>query len=162
MKSIILSISIIFICNISFAQIQTHIKPPDQENTPVEKVPTEEEPNFTLVECMPHWQGCENTKDEEDRSRCTFSNIQQYLAKNIIYPNSAKNNNITGIVYVTFVLDTKGMVKDARVLRGVSPELDEEALRVISSMPQWIPGTQKGKTVKVQYNIPIKFSLSSK
>ncbi len=159
MKKILLIAIFIYVAQSSFAQIQTQIKPPDQENTPVEKVPTEEEPNFILVEMMPHWQGCENANDETERTSCTFNKIQEYLANQIIYPASAKNKNITGTVYVTFVIDKNGMVKDVRILRGLSPDLDEEALRVVSLMSQWNPGIQRGKNVQVQYNLPVTFKL---
>jgi len=62
-------------------------------------------------------------------------------------------------VYVTFVVETNGSVTDVRVLRGIGGGCDEEAIRVIQSMPQWVPGKQRGKPVRVQFNMPIKFTL---
>ncbi len=83
----------------------------------------------------------------------------EYLSRNIKYPTIAKENNITGRVYVTFVVDKDGKVKDAKVLRGIGGGCDDEALRVVRSMPQWKAGRQNGRSVMVQYNLPVVFNL---
>ena len=83
----------------------------------------------------------------------------KYLAKNIKYPKKERRKNIQGRVFVTFVVTEVGEIKDAKVLRGVSKAIDEEALRVINSMPLWKPGTQDGRAVKVSYNVPFNFTL---
>lgn len=83
----------------------------------------------------------------------------EYLSKNIKYPTIAKENNIQGRVYVTFVVDKDGKVKDAKVLRGIGGGCDEEALRVVKNMPEWKPGRQNGRSVLVQYNLPVLFNL---
>lgn len=101
---------------------------------------------FTVVEEMPTYQG--GTEE-----------LISYLSENIKYPAEAKENNIEGKVVVSFVVDTDGSVIDTKVVRSVGGGCDEEAIRVVSSMPNWIPGKQKGKTVKVSYNLPIKFAL---
>jgi len=85
--------------------------------------------------------------------------LYRFLAENIHYPDSAKTAGIQGRVFITFVVNTDGSISDARVLRGIGGGCDEEALRVVKSMPNWIPGKQRGKPVRVQYNLPIKFSL---
>lgn len=82
-----------------------------------------------------------------------------YLQKNTHYPQIAKENDIQGTVYVGFVIDKDGSVSDVKILRSVDPYLDEEALRVVRSMPKWKPGKQRGKPVRVQYQVPIKFVL---
>ncbi|MBK7183814.1 MAG: energy transducer TonB [Bacteroidetes bacterium] len=84
-----------------------------------------------------------------------------FLSSNIIYPDSAKNNGITGKVYISFVINPDGKLSDAKILRGARycSECDLEALRVILLMPDWIPAKQKGKAVKVKYMLPIKFNL---
>lgn len=79
--------------------------------------------------------------------------------KNLIYPISATEKGIQGNVVVQFVVEKNGMVTNPTILKGVSPELDAEALRVISSMPRWIPGRQGGRPVRVKYVIPITFRL---
>jgi len=82
-----------------------------------------------------------------------------YLGENINYPKSAEATNVEGIVYVTFVIDKTGKVRDAKVLKGFDTACNEEALRVIKAMPNWTPGQNEGKPVDVQYNIPIRFQL---
>jgi len=72
----------------------------------------------------------------------------------------AKENGIQGRVYVTFVVDRDGKIKDAKILRGgLGGGLEEEALRVVRSMPDWKAGKQNGRSVQVQYNLPINFQL---
>ena len=111
---------------------------------PEERV--EEEQIFTIVEQMPSFPGGEEA-------------LFKYLGKSIKYPQMAADAGISGVVYVTFVVDKDGKVKDAKVLRGIGGGCDEEALRVVNNMPPWQPGKQRGKPVKVQYNLPIRFTL---
>ena len=75
------------------------------------------------------------------------------------YPPVAEENGIQGRVVVTCVIDHDGSVTDVKVVKGVDPSLDKEALRVVKSMPKWEPGRQNGKTVRVKYSIPLTFSL---
>jgi TonB family protein len=103
---------------------------------------------FVVVEEMPSFQG----KGFEGAFR-------EYIAKNIIYPEEAKKNGITGKVYVQFTVNNKGEVIDVKVVRGVSPSLDAEAVRVVESSPLWEPGKQKGQPVDVQFIFPITFLL---
>lgn len=101
---------------------------------------------FTVVEEMPQFPGGGEAA------------LLAYLRSNIKYPPLARENGIEGTVYVTFVVDKDGKVKEPKLLRGVTG-LDEEALRVISKMPDWKPGKQNGRTVAVQYNLPVRFTL---
>ena len=71
----------------------------------------------------------------------------------------AKESGIQGMVYVTFVVERDGSITDVRVLRGIGGGCDEEAIRVVSAMPKWTPGKQRGKPVRVQYNLPVRFTL---
>ena len=82
-----------------------------------------------------------------------------FLSKNIKYPTTAQENGIQGRVIVQFVVNTDGSIVEPKVVRGVDPELDAEALRVISIMPKWKPGKQKGEAVRVKYTIPVMFRL---
>jgi len=82
-----------------------------------------------------------------------------YLSENIKYPVKAKEESIEGTVYLTFVIGSKGEVTDIKVLRGIGGGCDEEAVRVVENMPDWIPGKQRGKPVSVQYDLPIRFKL---
>jgi periplasmic protein TonB len=100
---------------------------------------------FTIVEEMPSFPGGEEA-------------LFKYLGNEIKYPAMAKDAGIQGTVYVTFVIGSDGKVKDVKVLRGVKG-LDDEAIRVVEKMPNWKPGKQRGKSVSVQYNLPIRFVL---
>ena len=84
----------------------------------------------------------------------------KFLQENIKYPQMAKESGIQGTVYVTFVVEGSGKVADVKVLRGIGGGCDEEAVRVVKMMPHWNPGKQSGKSVRVQFNMPIKFTLS--
>ena len=75
------------------------------------------------------------------------------------YPQIAKEYGIEGRVFVTFVIDKKGKVKDVEIIKGVDPNLDKEAKRVIESLPKFTPGKQRGKAVRVQFTVPISFKL---
>src|SRR5690606_3495964 len=83
----------------------------------------------------------------------------KFLGDNIKFPAMAKDAGITGTVYITFVVKEDGSVQDVRVLRGIGGGCDEEAVRVVKAMPKWNPGKQRGKAVRVQYNLPIIFTL---
>jgi len=106
----------------------------------------ESKPVFTIVEEMPSFPGGEDARNK-------------FLAENIKYPQQASENGIQGTVYVSFVVDSKGNVTDVKVLRGIGGGCDEEAIRVVRSMPQWHPGKQNGKQVRVLFNMPIYFRL---
>lgn len=101
---------------------------------------------FTIVEQMPEFPGGEEK-------------LFEYLGKNIKYPSMARENGITGTVYVTFVVEGSGEISDVKKLRGIGGGCDEEAMRVVKAMPSWKAGKQNGKSVRVQYNLPIKFTL---
>ena len=88
-----------------------------------------------------------------------MAGLMQYLSKNIKYPTIAQENGTQGRVTVQFVVNRDGSIVDAKVLRGVDPYLDKEAIRVISSMPKWKPGMQRGKAVRVKYTVPVMFRL---
>lgn len=85
--------------------------------------------------------------------------LRAWIAKAIEYPVIAQENGIQGKVYVTFVVDKDGSISEAKVIRGVDPSLDKEALRVVNALPKWKPGKQRGKPVRVSYTVPISFVL---
>ena len=88
-----------------------------------------------------------------------MAECMKYFSKNINYPEDCKKEGVQGRVIVQFVVDKDGSIKDPTIARGVHPSLDKEALRVLSSMPNWKPGKQKGEAVKVKYTIPVMFRL---
>jgi len=101
---------------------------------------------FIVVEEMPEFPG-------------GVKALRQILASSVKYPTEAVEKGIQGKVYVTFVVNKDGSVLNAKIARGVDPLLDAEALRVVSSLPKWKPGRQKGQDVAVQYTVPINFAL---
>jgi periplasmic protein TonB len=83
-----------------------------------------------------------------------------FLSKNIHYPQKAVEMGLSGRVYINFVVDKDGAISNATVTRGIDPLLDEEALRVINSMPKWKPGLQNNKPVRVSFNMFVTFKLN--
>jgi protein TonB len=101
---------------------------------------------YSGVEVMPEFPGGESA-------------MYKYLSSHTRYPPQAKKKKITGKVYVNFIVEKDGKIAEVKVLRGAHPLLDEESLRVISSMPAWSPGTQDGRPVRVSFNMPLNFTL---
>ena len=99
---------------------------------------------FQVVEDMPQFLG---------------GSVQKYVAQHIKYPKEAMEKNIQGKVFVQFIISKTGEVTDVKVARAVHPLLDAEAIRVVQEMPNWKPGTQRGKAVRVSYTVPINFQL---
>ena len=83
--------------------------------------------------------------------------MANWLSLNVRYPESARKNNISGRVLVQFVVEKNGRVSDVKVVRGVDPALDNEAVRVVKAMPKWTPAQHKGKAVRSQFTLPINF-----
>ena len=104
---------------------------------------------FTIVEQMPEFPG----GDQE---------YYQYIADNIKYPAEARENGIRGLVYVNFIVEPDGSVSNIRVLRGIGGGCDEEAVRLVESMPKFKPGMQRGEAVRVSYTVPVNFKLEDK
>lgn len=110
------------------------------------EVPAEEEYVYDAVEQMPGFPGGETA-------------MRQYIATHIKYPKDALAQKKEGIVLVTFVVDKAGNLKNFKVTRGLSPNMDSEAVRVLESMPTWTPGKQNGRPVPVSYTMPVFFRL---
>jgi len=102
---------------------------------------------FMVVENMPEFPGGD-------------LGLMKYIQKNVKYPPIAKEYNITGKVYVSFIVDKSGSVTNVKIVRGVDKNLDGEALRVVKSLPKYKPGKQRGKAVRVMFTIPINFTLN--
>lgn len=117
-----------------------------QENKVVVAEKEEPEKVFEVVEVPPSFPGGE-------------AELMKFLQGNIKYPVVAQENNIQGRVTVQFVVGRDGSIQDVSVARSVDPSLDKEAVRVVRSMPKWIPGKQGGTAVKVKYFVPVNFKL---
>ncbi|MDE6146042.1 MAG: energy transducer TonB, partial [Muribaculaceae bacterium] len=107
----------------------------------VEEKKPEPEKIFTAVEENPQFPGGEKA-------------MYEYLSKNIRYPEMAQQNNISGRVTVQFVVEKNGAIGEVKVVRGKDPDLDKEAVRVVKSMPNFIPGKMNGQAVRVWYTLP--------
>ncbi len=119
--------------------------PVKEEVKVVEAAPVEEQ-IFQVVEQNPEFPG-------------GMAALGQYLSKNIKYPAAASRANVSGRVFMTFVVNTDGSIQDISVLKGLGFGCDEEAIRVVKGMPKWKPGKQSGRNVRVKYNLPISFVL---
>lgn len=103
---------------------------------------------FIVAEVMPEYPGGDEA-------------LRHFLASEVKYPESAIKKGIQGKVFVSFIIDRNGDVRDARIAKGINKALDEEALRVVRSMPKWSPGSQRGNNVAVAYTVPINFVLDN-
>ena len=112
----------------------------------VEEEEVEEEQIFQIVEEPASFPG-------------GIGECMKWLGKNIKYPTISQENGVQGRVIVQFVINRDGSIVDAKVVRGVDPYLDKEALRVVNQMPKWSPGKQRGKAVRCQFTLPVQFRL---
>lgn len=124
------------------------LQSPDTTNNSSYTTPkSEDDQIFMVVENPPSFKGGDDAR-------------MKYLIENIIYPKDAREKGIQGTVYVTFIIEKDGTISNVKVLRGIGGGCDEESVRVIKNMPAWNPGTQRGEPQRVQYNMPIKYTLS--
>ena len=112
----------------------------------IEEEDIQEAEIFTIVEEMPDFPG-------------GTQKLADYLAKNIKYPQMARESGIQGRVFISFVVEPDGSVSNVNVMRSLGGGCDEEAVRVVKSMPKWKPGKQRGKPVRVSYILPVNFKL---
>ncbi len=143
-------------------EIEEEAPPPPPPPPPPPKPEVEE--IFKIVEQRPRFPGCENEAgDNAAKEKCAQQKMLEFLYKNIKYPAIAKENGIEGSAVISFVVEKDGSITDTRIVRDVSGGCGKEALRVVNmmnNMPQkWTPGKQRGRAVRVQYNLPVKFKL---
>jgi protein TonB len=132
MKRLAFLLSAIFLTNIAFCQEEVKV--------------SDDEAIFFVVEVQPEFPG-------------GMDSMYAFIQKNLIYPEKAKAEGIEGRVFITFTIEKDGSVSNVKILRGIGGGCDEAAKEVIEKMPKWKPGTQRGKPVRVQFNLPIKFEL---
>jgi TonB family protein len=116
------------------------------EPIPIVLEETEEAEVFSIVEAMPEFPGGQQK-------------LIEYLTSNVTYPKSARDSGIGGTIYVGFIIDEFGHIQNARIIRGIIPSLDQAAISAVEKMPRWKPGEQRGKKVKVQMTVPLRFSI---
>jgi protein TonB len=118
------------------------------DDVPIVVEEEKEEEIFQVVENQPEFPG-------------GMAELMKYLQKNIKYPSICQEQGIQGRVIVQFVVNSDGSIVDPQVIKPVNPYLDKEALRVVSTMPKWKPGEQRGKKVRVRFTLPVTFRLSN-
>ena len=128
-------------------EIEEELEIESDEDEIIEIEEEDDDEFFMVVENMPEFPGGD-------------LGLMKYIQKNVKYPPIAKEYNITGKVYVQFIVDKSGTVTNVKVVRGVDKNLDAEAVRVVKSLPKYKPGKQRGKPVRVMFTIPINFTLN--
>ena len=131
---------------ISADELEAVTKPPEEAIESPAETDTVEREIFFIVEDMPVFNGGDPATE-----------FRKFVAQNLQYPARAEANGTEGRVIIQFAVNSRGKVVDATVVRSVDPDLDKEALRVVSSSPEWEPGRQKGKAVDVLFTFPINF-----
>ncbi|MFD2100730.1 energy transducer TonB [Flagellimonas iocasae] len=129
------------------------------EDVNVEEVEEDIAVPFAVIEYVPVFPGCEVYDTQAERKACFNEKIQEHVKNNFKYPPTALEMQITGRVYVQFVIDSKGHVTNIQQ-RGPDHLLEDEAARIIAALPTVKPGQQRGKPVKVKYSIPINFVMN--
>ncbi len=127
---------------------------------PPPPLPEEEEMIFQIVEDMPRFPGCEQKAiGRNELKKCAQEEMIRFMAENIKYPKIAKENGVEGTVVIQFVVGKNGEIRKAQILRDIGGGCGREALRVVKTMPLWIPGKQRGRPVDVRYTLPVAFKL---
>jgi protein TonB len=134
----------LFLFNPLFAEANAN---PRTNANHLDTIKVDDEPVYLAVENQPEFPGGEEA-------------LVRFISMNVKYPPFARENKIEGKVYVSFIIEKDGSVTNIKVLRGVGKSCDEEAKRVVSLFPNFIPGKQNGRAVRVQYFVPINFKLS--
>ncbi len=125
--------------------------------TPLPSGSTEEV--FQLVEEPPRFPGCEDITDASERAKCAEQKLFEFIFQHVKYPSEAREKGIEGTAFVKFIVEKDGTITGAEIARNVEGGCGEEVRRIVGLMPKWIPGKQRGRTVRVQFNLPVKFKL---
>jgi protein TonB len=145
----ICKLTLLFLLLSGFIYAQDTMRVADLSVRDVSPPPPDSNHVFTYVEIMPKFPGGQDS-------------MNRFIQRNLQYPDLARDNNIQGTVYACFVVEKDGKVDEVKILRSMIPPCiacDSEVIRVIKKMPKWKPGAQQGKPVRVQFNLPVKFSL---
>jgi periplasmic protein TonB len=141
--------------------VQQIAKPFSTVAPPIPEEEVDSKTPFIVVEDMPIFPGCNDDQlSKDEKKECTSNKLLAFLYSKIKYPEIARQNEIEGTVYLRFVIEKDGSVNTATILRDIGGGCGDEALRVLNTMPKWTPGKQRGRPVRVQYNLPIKFKLN--
>ena len=134
----------------------------DQDEIIIEEIEVEEEFDdidvpFAVIEDVPIFPGCESVAKSQRRA-CFQEQMNKHIRRNFRYPEIAQEMGIQGRVYVNFIIAKDGSITNIR-MRGPDKNLENEAQRIISRLPQMTPGKQRGRPVRVPFSIPITFRL---
>ena len=148
---VVLALTFLFACQTESKKLEDILPPENVKIVDVSDIPQFfGDPNdsiYVIVAEHPGFPGSEEAR-------------MQFLRENIKYPAEAREKGIQGTVFVTFVVEKDGSLSNARILRGIGAGCDEEVLRIVEMMPNWTPGKKEGVPVRVQFNMPIRFTLS--
>lgn len=131
----------------SLRKAKPDMQKPDKDSIARQHTSPKDIKVYSVVEMMPQFPGGQQA-------------LMSYITRNLRYPRSAQENRMQGVVIVRFVVNEEGVVDTIEVLRSISFDLDNEAVRVVGSLPKWIPGKQNGAKVSVYYTLPIRFKLT--
>ena len=139
-----------------------HTAAPSTDPSPAQAVGNTARPYYTTADRMPIFDGCDLYEHNyTQRQECSNALLLRYLRDSIQYPAAARLTKTEGIVYARFVVDTDGRIVNPEIVRDIGGGCGEETLRVLSSMPDWMPGTIGGTPVPVQLQLPVHFYLQS-
>ena len=142
------------------APIFTIKKPAPPKIDPVEVVDDPGDIEFIVVEEMPRFPGCEGSDfTKKEKKACADKALLEYIYKNIRYPKMASSNSIEGTVVLDFVVEKNGQISDVNIKKEIGGGCGTEVVRVVNKMPDWVPGKQRGREVRVRYMLPVKFKL---
>ena len=130
--------------------------PPSPPPPPV----PDEDDFFTIVEEMPRFGDCADKLTKNERKMCSDQAFLSYVSQHVKYPAMARENNVQGTVVIEFIVNKKGKITDATILRDIGAGCGQEALRVIKQMPNWTAGQQRGRSVNVKMKLPVRFRLN--
>ncbi len=116
---------------------------------------------FQVADEMPVFPGCAEITDPAARQKCSDQKLLEFVFSNLKYPEEARKEGISGMVVASFVIEKDGSISNAKTIRSIGGGCDEETIRVVNAMPKWTPGKQDGKSVRVEYKLPVRFALES-
>ncbi len=125
----------------------------------VEEEVSDEPLNFMVVESVPVFPGCEDAVTNDEKRACFQKEIIRFVTRNFKFPELARQMGVGGKVFVQFVIEKDGSISNVQVARGVEESIDQEAVRVVKSLPKVRPAKQRGKPVRMSFTLPINAKL---
>jgi len=131
-----------------------------QSKTEEEPITYEDGTIFTIVEEMPYLKQCERIKDSIERKKTSNQTLLKYIYSKISYPSFARENGVEEKAVISFTVMEDGSIQDIFAISGICESIEEECIHLVDNLPRWMPGKQKGKAVRVKYNLPVRFKLN--